>query len=122
MKPRVATERRVERRVQARLQIELQFDPGGKSHPTNTINISSNGVYFASPTFVEPLTRLSMRLLLPGNGGDAPETAVECVGVVVRCVPEAPSPQVDRYEIACYFTDTSDEFRTLLEAYVQSNL
>lgn len=121
MKPRVATERRSERRVQARLQIELQFDPGGKSHPTSTINISSNGVYFASPSFVEPLTRLGLRLLLPGDGGAA-ETVVECVGVVVRCVPEAPSPQVDRYEVACYFTETSDDFRNLLEEYVQSHL
>src|SRR5262245_41292785 len=71
MKTDVTTERRRGRRVDARLQIELQLEPGGPSHPSSTINISSNGVYFSSPRFVAPLTKLGLRLLLPGDESGA---------------------------------------------------
>src|SRR5262245_63109639 len=46
MKRSVTKERRRTERVQARLQIELQLEPDGPSHASDTINISSNGVYF----------------------------------------------------------------------------
>jgi len=37
------------------IAFELQFEPGGPSHQSATINISSNGVYFNSPRFIAPL-------------------------------------------------------------------
>src|SRR5262245_20605881 len=60
MRPNVTTDRRRGRRVQARLQIELQMDPGGPAHPSDTIDISSNGVYFNSPRWIAPLTKLGL--------------------------------------------------------------
>lgn len=116
--PSVTTERRRGRRVEARLHIELDLEPGGPSHPTSTINISSNGVYFQSPRFVAPLTKLGLRLLLPDDDG----SPVGCTGVVVRCVPDRPTAGVHQYEVACYFTDTSPEFQDRLGHYVQKHL
>ena len=121
MKTDVTTERRRGRRVEARLQIELQLEPGGPSHASSTINISANGVYFNSPRFVAPLTKLGLRLLLPEDeSGD--ETAVDCQGVVVRCIPERPTPGVHDYEVACYFTGTSAEFLDRLSHYVTRHI
>ena len=68
MKTETTTERRRGRRVEARLQIELQLEPGSKTHASDTINISANGVYFRSPRFVAPLTKLGLRLMLPIDG------------------------------------------------------
>jgi hypothetical protein len=123
MKPQptqTTTERRRGRRVQARLQIELQLEPGSPAHASDTINISANGVYFKSPRFVAPLTKLGLRLLLPDDDGR--DQAVACQGIVVRCLPEEPAADVDSYEVACYFTDTSPEFRACVAEYVTRNL
>lgn len=116
MKPSVTSERRREQRVDARLQIELQLDPSESRQASNTINISSNGVYFHSPRHIAPLTKLGMRLYLPD------EDPVECQGVVVRCLPETASGSVQQYEVACYFLDLDGDFRALLRHYVQSHL
>lgn len=121
MRPNVTTDRRRGRRVQARLQIELQMEPGGAAHPSDTIDISSNGVYFNSPRWIAPLTKLGLRLLLPDEESGT-EVSVDCAGIVVRVVPERPSAAVDRYEIACYFTDVSPEFKDRLGRYVQKHL
>jgi hypothetical protein len=50
------------------------------------------------------------------------EEPVDCQGIVVRCIPEEPAPDVESYEIACYFTDPSPEFRARLSEYVTRNL
>ncbi len=121
MKTDVSTDRRRGRRVDARLQIELQLEPGGPSHPASTINISSNGVYFKSPRFVAPLTKLGLRLLLPEDE-TGEETSVDCQGVVVRCLPEKPTAGVQEYEVACYFPETSPEFQARVGHYVTRSI
>jgi hypothetical protein len=120
MKTETTTERRRGRRVEARLQIELQLEPGSTTHASDTINISANGVYFRSPRFVAPLTKLGMRLMLPID--DKTDQAVDCQGIVVRCIPEEPAADVEHYEIACYFTDPTPEFRARLGEYVTRHL
>lgn len=121
MKTDVTTDRRRGRRVDARLQIELQLEPGGPAHPASTINISANGVYFTSPTFVAPLTKLGLRLLLPEDDHGT-DVTVDCQGVVVRCLPDRPSQSVHEYEVACYFTDVSPEFQKRISHYVTQHI
>lgn len=116
----VAQELRQSRRVAARLQIELTMDDSISSESGTTINISANGVYFTSKRHLEPLTKLGMRLLLPGEPSGSEPEALDVHGVVVRVDPEEPSDDVEEYEIACFFTDTSPEFRERLGRYVQS--
>lgn len=122
MKQPVSTERRREQRVQARLQIEVELEPGGTTHASSTINVSANGAYFTSPRFIAPLTKLGLRLLLPEAEAGSPELAVDCQGIVVRCLPDRPTAGVDHYEIACYFTDTSADFQEHLGHYVQNHI
>jgi hypothetical protein len=42
--------------------------------------------------------------------------------VVVRIEPEEPQDDVDLYEVACFFMDTTPDFRERLGHYVQTNL
>jgi len=119
--PKLAKDARRDQRVPARLQIELTLDEGSPTHAESTLNISANGVYFRSQRFIEPLTVLGLRILLPGEKG-GPQEALDVRGVVVRTDPEAPRPGCNRYEVACYFMDTTPEFRERLGHYVQTNL
>jgi len=121
MRPSVITERRRGQRVQARLHVELQVD-STPSEASSTLNISSNGVYFTSRRHIAPLTKLGLRLLLPGEASDGADEPVDCQGVVVRCLPEEPQAGVEQYEVACYFTDTDEDFKERISSYVQKHL
>ena len=120
--PKVAKDLRREQRVPARLQIELNIDAGEESEKSSAINISANGVYFKSRRYLAPLTMLGLRIQLPGERGRGHGHVLDVRGVVVRIEPEEPRADVDSYEVACFFTDTTPEFRERLGHYVQSNL
>lgn len=110
-------ERRGAVRIPARLAMEIVV--GGDSTRVRSLNVSANGVYFSSPVFIEPLTRLRITLELPTEEGDDGRTnPVACDGVVVRTEPEAAEPGVTDYQVACYFTDIPAREGKMLEAYV----
>jgi hypothetical protein len=89
-----------------------------------TINVSANGVYFASRGYIAPLTRLEIVLVLPDVTGARPKGTreVACAGVVVRTEPESPQEGVSRYDIACFFTAIDENDRAHLESYILSQL
>jgi hypothetical protein len=89
-----------------------------------TINVSANGVYFSSPTFIAPLTRLEIVLLLPETIGGRSDRKreVSCEGVVVRSEPESEEKNRSNYDIACFFTGISDADREHLESYILQQL
>lgn len=119
-KPNVVKDRRDTPRVEARLQIELAIGSDDATETANTINISANGVYFTCNRYIEPLTKLGMRLLLGSESDDDEPESIDVQGVVVRVEPENPQADVDQWDIACYFTDSTPEFRERLGRYVQA--
>lgn len=108
------TERRSAARVPARLAMEITV--GGGIARAETLNVSANGVYFASTNFIPLLTKLRITLELPEDG--ATPSQVTCDGVVVRTEPEVETKGEDDYQVACYFTDISDRDRERLESYI----
>lgn len=112
-------ERRRAVRAPAKLAMEIQLS-GGRQARVESINVSANGVYFSSPTRIEPLTKLGITLLLPGADGDATSREVACEGVVVRAEPE--TSREKSYEIACYFTSISPDDKDHLESYILKQL
>jgi len=109
-------ERRGAVRVPARLAMEIVV--GEDAAHVETVNVSASGVYFASPTFIEPLTKLRVVLDIPGAAGQP--GGLVCEGVVVRTEPEASETGVTEYQVACYFTDVADAAR--LEKYILSHV
>jgi hypothetical protein len=77
-------------------------------------------VYFSSPGYIAPLTRLQITLLLPKDTKKVREVA--CEGVVVRTEPETEDKQHERYDVACYFTSITEHDREDLEAYILAQL
>jgi len=94
----------------------MEITLGGDRAHAESLNVSANGVYFASRAYIPLLTRLRITLELPADGGST--SRVSCDGVVVRTEPEAESPGVREYQVACYFTDISESDQRRLETYI----
>jgi hypothetical protein len=94
----------------------MEITLGGGRASAESLNVSANGVYFASSAYIPLLTRLRITLELPAEGGHT--ARVSCDGVVVRTEPETESASVREYQVACYFTDISDSDRGRLETYI----
>lgn len=113
-------ERRKAPRIDAELPILLEGGPaeaGGK-----TLNISTSGVYFEVPHYIEPLTKVRMELLLPGAGGAGGEKKVAFDGIVVRTEPETPSDDVRVYRTAVFFTYMPEASLNVLSSFIEKRL
>ncbi len=113
-------ERRKAQRVDANLAVTVRGGPAeakGKA-----LNISTNGIYFESPNFIEPLTRVKLELLVPEPGPAKRELAVACDGVVVRVEPERKNPAVAAYRVAIFFTYVPDASQKTLDRYIRARL
>jgi len=110
-------ERRRAKRISAQLSITISAGPGEAQG--ETLNISTNGVYFRSPYFIEPLTKVELTLMIPHDGKEQP---VNCNGIVVRVEPERETPDVDSYNIAVFFTSLPKQSEKILASYIMSKL
>jgi len=115
-----ARERRKAPRVVAKLAMQVSEAKDDASVlTTESINLSSSGIQFQSRSFLPPLTKVALTLLLPPFGRRLRrERLVRCEGVIVRCVESERARQRPRFDLACYFTDVAEEDRTLVEQYV----
>jgi c-di-GMP-binding flagellar brake protein YcgR len=114
MEPR--SDRRKDVRTSVRLPVELAAD--GDALSVSSLNIGAGGVYVEVPRFIEPLTKLSLSMMIPGPTPEEETSLVETEAIVVRILPERPDPRVHRYEIACAFLDLSDEHRDIVNRYI----
>ncbi len=117
-------DRRQARRVDASLNLEVRIPLDDGSHETaslETINISSSGVYFRSDKYLEPMTKLAMRLdvTVPGDDQGSPDRApVSCEGIVVRIEPEFATAAAEHYEVAVFFTQIEPDGMANLERHI----
>ena len=111
-------ERRKAQRVEADLSVTITGGAGetkGKA-----LNISSSGIYFESPYYLAPLTKIRLELIIPDpRTGKSPIT---CDGVVVRVEPEKKDTAVTQYRVAILFTLVSERSLKVLDAYIRSRL
>ena len=110
-------ERRAAARIASRLPVAI-----GDGHGellTQTENVSTLGAYCTVKRFLAPMTKLQIRLEVPGHPQPTPVT---CEGVVVRVDPVLTNPTEARYQVAILFRDLSDRSRSVLAHYVQQRL
>ncbi|HEU4335200.1 MAG TPA: PilZ domain-containing protein [Candidatus Eisenbacteria bacterium] len=112
-------ERRGSPRIVAKLAMQVAGGEDGSVLTTESVNLSSSGIQFLSRAFLSPLTKVMLTLLLPPFGRTLRrERMVRCEGIVVRCDELEGSRARPRYELACYFIESPDEDRRLIEQYV----
>lgn len=122
-------ENRYERRRAMRAPVSVEMELGdqdagpGAALATESLNLSTEGVYCTTPHFIAPLTRLELTLVLPldaENGRD--RHLVRCEAVAVRSYPERESPGCRAYEVACYFTSMAEEDRRAIRDFLTSGV
>jgi hypothetical protein len=110
-----SNEKRRHPRVPDQLTIRAAHD-GGVS--LQTINLSAGGLFCTSPTFIAPMTRLSLMMDLPHREAPA---RIEGEAVVVRTEPGAPVPSHQGgYRVALFFSRLEEDDRRALQAYLGS--
>ena len=112
------SDRRRDARTEARLQVDLAPESGEKAISVSSLNIGAGGVYIQVPRFIEPLTKLSLSMVIPGPTPEEEPVRVETEAIVVRTLPEQAGGSTDRYEIACAFLELTDEHRDAINRYV----
>jgi hypothetical protein len=114
-------ERRRAQRVDANLAVTISGAPGGALG--RTLNISTNGVYFESPKFIDVLTKVQLELVIPmGEPGSGKEERVTCEGVVVRVEPEHEEPEISTYNVAVFFAFVPKSSQAVLSRYIKGRL
>jgi hypothetical protein len=118
-----------ERRKHKRSSLELPLDvvdpaEGGQVIRAKTVNLSAGGFYCRVPFHVPVFTKLRVSMAIPVKDarGKEEDHAVTCEGTVVRTVPEKPGPDVETYEIGCFFTDIDDYDRLVIEQYLAERI
>lgn len=113
-------ERRTAQRVEADLAVTVTGDP--EAAKGKALNISTSGIYFESPHFLAPLTKVQLELRVPETDPKRGETAVACDGIVVRVEPEKKDPARTLYRVAILFTYMSESSLRSLDRFIRSRL
>jgi len=109
-------EKRRHPRVSESLTIRAVHD-GGVAF--QTINLSAGGLFCTSPSFIAPMTRLSLMMEVPLPDDDP--ARIEGEAVVVRTEPAAPVPaHQGGYRIALFFSRLAEDDRLALQAFLTS--
>jgi c-di-GMP-binding flagellar brake protein YcgR len=114
------TERRKAQRVEANLTVAVTG--GAAPSRGKALNISTSGIYFESPHYLAPLTKVRLELGIPQEDPKQSETQVMCDGVVVRVEPEKKDPAISVYRVAIFFTYVPERSLKILGRFIRSRL
>ena len=117
---KMTRERRGAPRVVAKLAMQIAgLDGEASVLTTESINLSAEGLQFQSKVALAPLTKVALTLLLPPFGRRLRrERLVQCQGVIVRAAEIERPRQKRKFELACCFTEISEQDKALVEQYV----
>ena len=87
---------------------------------TDTINISSGGVYCRINKYMPLMTKLRIIMFVPSSRGKSHK--IECEGIVVRTEPEHPSGDVKDYNVAIFFSRMKKTDRARVADYIKKKV
>ncbi len=111
-----------ERRRSPRLDhtVPLKLSNGDVEIVTETRNVSSSGVYCRVNTYIEPMTKLKIHLLLPVKKSNRISTKrISCHGIVVRT---ESVPNEEYFNAAIFFNDLQPKDIQALADFVEQML
>ena len=117
--PTDGSERRRHPRIFKKLPLKLKINSFDLA--TETLNISSSGVYCQIDKYIEPMTKVNIVLLLPLKlkNNTAVTKKVTCKGVVVRT---EKNPAGDKFNIAIFFSDVPEADAENINRYIETHL
>ena len=105
-------ERRRSPRISHKISLTVKAD--SFDLVTESLNISSSGVYCQTDTLIPAMTKVNILLVLP----DKPK--LRCKGVVVRC--EKSKKASTKFDTAIFFNEISSRDSECLLSYIQGHL
>jgi len=87
---------------------------------TETTNISASGAYCPVTKPLDPMTKLSLVILLPLKKNKTVKK-ISCTGVIVRCESSDDNSKYP-YRVGIYFSDLKDKDRKTLSSYINTLL
>jgi hypothetical protein len=111
-------ERRAHPRVAAELELQGSPEDGGVVARMVTSDLSMGGLYCVSTADFPEMTRMAVRLMLPGNGNGSSACPLDLEAVVVRRVRLNASNGDPRFELALFFTHLEDDARKRLQKFL----
>ncbi len=112
-----------ERRRHPRLEHNVPLKISGLDFDvvTETRNLSSSGAYCRVDKYIEPMTKLSLQILVPlrGRNNKVVTKKIACQGVVVRVEPQA---NTAFYNVAIYFLDIPPRDAKNIKEYMEAML
>lgn len=112
------SERRSSPRAQSRVPMVVKDRT--REVKVETLNISKSGAQCRLSYFIPLMTKLEIRLELPGHA--TPQPTIHCRGVIVRVEPASEQPHRASYDTAIFFHDLSEPDRAILAEYVSQRL
>ncbi len=114
-------ERRQHLRVPADFSLHMgDALPDGGPAASESINISSGGLYCRMARPLELFTRVSLTLVFPASAAAPAPAPVEARAVVVRCDPSNRPGKGTFYDVAVCFTDVSDSGQDIIDGFIAS--
>lgn len=112
-----------ERRKHLRAKRHLPLKIADKTFDiiTETVDISSAGIYCRVTRFLPPMSKTDVVLLVPTKADGKQTRKIRCKGVVVRSEPIIlKDVEKAHYNIAIFFTDISKRDQRILESYIDA--
>ncbi len=108
----------------AKSGVPLKIADTGFDIITETVNISSTGIYCRVTRLLPLMSKIDLILLLPAKTLKEKKSAkIRCKGVVVRTEPVIlKDAEKAHYNVAIFFTDVSKKDQKTIDSYVNSNL
>lgn len=111
-------ERRKSRRIPASLPFRLVAN--GKEESFDLVDLSESGARIRCGHFVPAMTRIQVRILLPGSRVGTPHALeFDTHGVVVWSHKE---PKASTYDTGVFFSELDDRQRNLLRTFVGTHV
>ena len=99
--------------------LSLKLYAGGFDIATDTLNISSSGLYCKVDRQLPLMSRVKLMIMIPGpSKNDAESKAVEVEGVVVRAHPVIIEGRVMHYDVAIFFDNIEPKAKDLITGYI----
>lgn len=111
-----------ERRRAARIndsELSLKLRVGQADAVTNTLNISSSGLYCKVDRELPLMSRVQLALMIPISSAGTKETKEVMVeGVVVRAHPVIVDGKTQHYDVAIFFDNLDPKTKEMITAYI----
>jgi hypothetical protein len=113
----VATERRSFPRVRDE-GLSLELKSGDFDTATHTLDISASGIYCKIDREIPLMSRVRIKLMVPGPGKKDKELNVD--GVIVREHPVIIDGMIKHYDAAIFFDNLSEKSRDIIKNYIST--